>query len=326
MLLLAAIWALPGAGPARAAEDPAPTEAPPSWSPSPEQERQLDDRARAVLEGCVREDMSDVEKLTAIHDWLCLHCEYGATPHRTTAYGAVVEGLAVCNGYAEGLAFLADMAGLDGASTYSREIDHAWTLVTLDGDRYFSDATWDDGKHALLGMVRHRNFLFDQDSAGDTSHTGWDSPEDVPGGPMEAVPWAAAVTQVIFGEKYCWYIDTDFTLRRCDRATWETEALLTMSQRWTPWDQPGYIYTSIYSSLILSGGRLWFNTPQTVCSVALDGTDMRVELEPELPPEREIYGIAEAEGVLRYSLSRAPDDVVFDTVDTDIPLPPAGEM
>lgn len=283
-----------------------------------EQEQRLHDEALAALEICITEDMTDLEKLTVLHDWLCLNCDYGATLRGTTAYGAIVEGNAVCLGYAAALAYLTELAGLDGAYTYSEEIDHAWALVTLDGERYFSDATWDDGKTARMGLVRHAYFLFDEDNAEDTGHTGWDSVESVPGGELEAVPWAEARTRVIFQGDWCWYIDNDFNLWRCDRATWEMELLLTVDEAWPVLDKPGYIYADTFSSLILMGDRLWFNTPYEICSVAPDGTDLQTELAPDTTTEGCIYGLGVMDGVLRYSVAEAPDSILYDVIETDI--------
>lgn len=308
MLGLAWLWRCP----VRAAEP----------SPAPdltaEQQAALDEAVRSAENACLTEDMTALEKLTALHDWLCLHCDYSPSPRAETAYGALVEGRAVCIGYAAGYAYLAAAQGLEGTWTYSQGIDHAWVLATLDGDRYFTDATWDDGKGARLGMIRHRYFLFDDDNAADTGHTGWDSPEDVPGGPLEEAPWTAAVTRVIFQGDWCWYIDNDMTLWRCRRDTWETEKLLTADGGWPVADQPGYVYTDSYTGLVLIGDRLWFNTPTAIQSVAADGTDLQLELAPDTG-EKRIYGIGVSPGgKLCYSVAAAPDDVVYDVIETDI--------
>ena len=146
----------------------------PSSADSSDSEREAALLARGLeaLAACTDDTMTDTEKLTALHDWMSLHCDYGATRRGETAYGALVEGTANCVGYAKGYAYLASLAGLDGAFTYSEELDHAWILVSLGGVRYFSDCTWDDGKHMKLGLIRHRYWLFDERNAADLGHTG----------------------------------------------------------------------------------------------------------------------------------------------------------
>lgn len=270
--------------------------------------------AAAAVTACVEEDMTGLERLTVLHDWLALHCDYGATLRSGTAYGALVEGLGVCTGYAAGYAYLADLAGLDGADTYSESLDHAWTLATLDGGRYFSDCTWDDGKNQKLGLIRHKYFLFDE--AVTVGHYGWDSGERVPGGAMEDVPWTEAVTRVIFYGGYAYYIDGDFCLIRCRRDTWETELLLQMNDRW-PDEEDGE--TELYTGLILVRDRLYFNTPEAICYFDLRTGAVKTSLAPDTSGGL-LYGIAERDGTLRYSLASGASAPAYDVVDTGISL------
>ena len=265
---------------------------------------------------CVDGSMTDLEKLTALHDWLALHCDYGSTLRGETPYGALVEGTAVCRGYASGYALLAALAGLDGVDTFSEQLDHAWILATLDGGRYFSDCTWDDGKNQKLGLIRHKYFLFDAMNAQDVGHYGWDSPEAVTGGPLESVPWQESVTRVIFDGDSAYYIDGDFCLQRCDRATWETETLFSLDDRWP--EEEG-VRHELYTGLILVRGRLYFNTPTRICYYDLRSDEVKTCLTPDTS-ERLIYGVAERGGTLCYSLAGSSGDLLYDVVDTGISL------
>lgn len=291
----------------------------PAWAlTEEEQEAATLAAGLAALSDCVQDSMSDVETLTAIHDWLALHCDYGHDPACETAYGALVEGSASCRGYAAGLAYLASLAGLDGAATFSEALNHAWILATLDGSRYFCDCTWDDGKYARLGLVRHTYWLFDENTAGQIQHHGWDSEESVPGGPLENAPWGSAVTQVIFLEDWAYYFDTSFRLIRCRRSDWKTETLLEMPDRWPDTDLEDSKEPELYTGLNLIGERLFFNTPDVILSADLTGSDLRVELTPDTS-ERLIYGTAIREGQLCYSLADAPDAVLYDVLEAGIP-------
>ena len=284
-----------------------------------EEENALFAAGTAAIEACVDESMTDVEKLTVLHDWMSVCCEYGPAPRSDTAYGAIVNGTAVCIGYAEGYAYLARLAGFDSTATYSEEMDHAWILVTLDGERYFSDCTWDDGKTQKLGLIRHKYWLFDEDNAIWLGHSGWDSEESVPGGALEGAPWNAAVTRVIFLEEWAYYIDAEFRLMRCSRSTWETEELMKVAGGLWPGTEPGVWLTELYTGLAYIGGRLYFNTPYEICSVGLDGKNARTVLRPDTK-ERQIYGITVRNGRLCYSMSSGPDEVVYDVVVIDRPV------
>ena len=267
---------------------------------------------RAAVAACVTEDMTDLEKLTALHDWLALHCDYGATLRSGTAYGALAEGSAVCTGYAAGYALLAELAGLEGIDTYSEMLDHAWILATLDGGRYFSDCTWDDGKNQKLGLIRHAYFLFDAKNALDTGHYGWDSPEVVAGGALESVPWLSAVTRVIFHGKYAYYIDADFCLQRCDRDTWETECLAELPDRWPDGEE-------LYTGLILVRERLYFNTADAIYYYDLRTDAIRAVRRPGAA-DRLLYGVAVRDGRLCYSLAESASCLDYDVIDTGISM------
>lgn len=60
------------------------------------------------------------------------------------AYGTLVNGLAVCQGYA--LAYM-DLLSANGVKSYfvsSKNINHAWLIIETEKGWYHSDVTWDD--------------------------------------------------------------------------------------------------------------------------------------------------------------------------------------
>ena len=101
------------------------------------------------------EDDYVVEKY--IHDRLAALCVYdekaAATdaenyPDSYTAYGALVEGKAVCEGYAKAFQLLLHQVSIPatvvlGTSLRNTE-GHMWNLVTINGENYFVDPTWND--------------------------------------------------------------------------------------------------------------------------------------------------------------------------------------
>ena len=95
---------------------------------------------------------SDYEKSKIIHDRLIDTVTYTSTNNDQNAYGALVEGKAVCNGYARAYQHLMNTAGIPtwfvrGSSinpSTGTPIGHAWNLVKLDSKWYYTDVTWDD--------------------------------------------------------------------------------------------------------------------------------------------------------------------------------------
>ena len=116
----------------------------------------LNKRVEEALQGCPdTEDQYEAELY--LHDWLVENCTYNdkaasvgsaAYPNAFNAYGALVEGQAVCEGYARGLQLLLAQRGISSTPVIGRSLvndeDHMWNLVRINGFHYFVDATWND--------------------------------------------------------------------------------------------------------------------------------------------------------------------------------------
>ncbi|MET3557374.1 hypothetical protein ABID29_000483 [Streptococcus rupicaprae] len=109
-----------------------------------------DEEANKEAEKIVKafENLSDVEKAKAAHDWLVDNVEYVTRPGEDqSAYSALVEKKTVCAGYAKGFKLLMDKMGIP-CHTKHGKIDigeyHLWNIIELDGEWYHVDATWDD--------------------------------------------------------------------------------------------------------------------------------------------------------------------------------------
>ena len=101
-----------------------------------------------------------------LYDQLMERCTYDAaaaadmkaTPQAYTAYGALVEGRAVCEGYARALQLLLADAGFAGVPVtgFDRgsQNGHMWNLVQVNGALYYLDATYDDSEE-----VPHHRFF-----------------------------------------------------------------------------------------------------------------------------------------------------------------------
>lgn len=117
------------------------------------------DEKAAKLEKKVKEIISSLPNTTdeylllkGIHDWLCKNVTYTLEGENVaTAYGAIVEGKALCEGYAKAFQYLAHRCGIQaliatGEATNSsgRTESHAWNIVQCNGNWYQADITWDD--------------------------------------------------------------------------------------------------------------------------------------------------------------------------------------
>ena len=120
-----------------------------------EAEQELQAVVDDIMAQCPQSDDYDTERY--LHDRVITRCTYdeyaakhnsSAAPNAYTAYGALVEGKAVCEGYAKAMQLLLQKAAIPvtlatGISKESGE-SHMWNVVTIHGENYHLDATWDD--------------------------------------------------------------------------------------------------------------------------------------------------------------------------------------
>ena len=102
--------------------------------------------------------ISLVEKEKVIYDLIQDHVTYATEvaesiavtdtveSHAFDAYGAICEGEAVCEGYAELFQLLCYCVGIDATPVFgqSEGQDHMWTALRLESGWYMADVTWDD--------------------------------------------------------------------------------------------------------------------------------------------------------------------------------------
>ncbi len=117
--------------------------------------------ADALLAG-ISSGASDFEKELYLHDAIVSNAVYDETytaPLTHSAYGNLVLGTSVCDGYAELLQYLLCRCGILATtlSGYSGE-NHSWNVVLIDGDWYMVDPTWDDPIGQASGEASHNYF------------------------------------------------------------------------------------------------------------------------------------------------------------------------
>lgn len=121
-------------------------------------QKKYDSAISLALSGA-SDNWSGMEKALYINDYLAQNCEYDGTLSKFTAYNALVEKTAVCQGYALAYKALATELGLDCQIVTSRSLNHAWNMVEVDDKFYHIGTTWNDPTGSSLGEARHNYFL-----------------------------------------------------------------------------------------------------------------------------------------------------------------------
>lgn len=94
------------------------------------------------------------DNIKMVHDYLVDNVEYDTTISKNNIYniyGAMVNGQAVCEGYARSFKYLMDCLGIPcslvigkGTNSEGKTENHAWNYVQIDDYWYAIDTTWDD--------------------------------------------------------------------------------------------------------------------------------------------------------------------------------------
>lgn len=106
------------------------------------------------------------EKVKSIHDYLCNSIVYDSTlaePNIFDSYGALINGVCVCEGYAEAFKLLCDREGIPCINVMGTGNGgaHKWNMVLMeDGEWYTVDSTWDDQSN----YVYYSYFLIGSDT------------------------------------------------------------------------------------------------------------------------------------------------------------------
>lgn len=125
-----------------------------SYLSNANQEEQVDQKIAEVLQSLDLEDKTDDQKVKAIYDYICSNVSYDYDNlnddtyiQKYTAYAALIDKTAVCQGYASLFYRMALDAGVDSrVITGDAGGPHAWNIVELEDKYYNLDSTWDAGK------------------------------------------------------------------------------------------------------------------------------------------------------------------------------------
>ncbi len=122
-----------------------------SYYDTSEQEQQTEEKIAEIIDSLELDDKTDEEKVRAVYDYLCENVDYDYDNAanedyllKRTAYAALIDGKAVCQGYSAALYRLLLEAGIDNRIIFGTGItsagdreDHTWNIVKL-GDSYYN--------------------------------------------------------------------------------------------------------------------------------------------------------------------------------------------
>lgn len=262
--------------------------------------------------------MTEFEKAVVLHDLLVLNCKYldeNGTGH-VSAYEAIVNKNANCQGYAEAYSYLLSRAGVHSEIVESSAMYHLWNKVRVSGVYYNVDLTWDDPMPDKNGHVSHKYFLLSDSaiSSGNddiSAHYGFDyAYYKSSNTKFDNCLFHEFDTQFCFVNNDCYVIDNKYQSQyeRCllkyNTKSDTAEIVKQFDFRWKSGSKS--YWKGGYMSLDESNGLLYFNSAD--CIYSYDVTTNTMEEFASIDTTNgNCYGLRVADNVVYAVVSSSPN-------------------
>lgn len=269
---------------------------------------------------------SDFLKALFVHDYLVKNSRYATEIFDPSfdsksiegqfvynAYGNLVNGFSVCQGYSFAYKAIMDRLFIDVDYVISDEMNHVWNTVTIDGNTYHTDVTFDDPTPDVIGRVYHTNFLCTDDEITAEDHYSWTTTEDISTQSYPTRFWDNVKSQICISGDDMYYTESDEAVnaKLVKRSAASNKAQVipsTLSNTyWRVMDGMAY-YPGSYSRIEMLYDTLYYSMPGGVNSISVDGSnDKTVYTLPESAQGR-IYGFVLRNGKFYGEISKTPNE------------------
>ena len=157
-------------------------------------------QAGQIVSGLQLDGEDDYTKVKLLYEYVCTHFVYDDTLTKFSAYDGLTTGSMVCQGYALLTYELMWNAGIPCriVTGTSRQQNHAWNIVELDGRWYNLDTTWDAAQE-IGGIMSWDYFLrSEEEFGGHTRFTPYTTDAYQQSHPMAAESWELPQITVVF--------------------------------------------------------------------------------------------------------------------------------
>lgn len=151
-------------------------------------EQMIENQTLELLTNFADQKEQDYEREWQIYQYVIEKIEYSQEfplPMTHTLYGALIEGVAVCDGYAKSVMYLLNNVGIPTELVVgeAENVLHAWNKVKIQDEYYYVDATWGDLEENQIGgfynyFNENRNYMeethsWDEESEGEATNIGY---------------------------------------------------------------------------------------------------------------------------------------------------------
>lgn len=118
----------------------------------------------------IQPEMSDLEKVLAVHDTMCDWANYDRSYNAYSDYDIFVNKKGVCQAFTQAFNEMMYRLNVEHDVVGSVDMNHVWNMVKLDNEWYHIDVTWDDDP--IYSGVERTYFLKSDENL--SGHYGWE--------------------------------------------------------------------------------------------------------------------------------------------------------
>lgn len=275
----------------------------------------------------IGENWTPLQKALYLHDYIATHGQYDTISRvdvenkiderRRDAYGMLIDGIGVCQGYTLAYRLLLDRVGIKSGTVTSDSMNHVWNLIQIDGNWYHVDVTWDDPTEDRIGQSQHVYFCLSEDklkATNDGAHSAHDFKYSLnvktDDKTFDNYYWANVDSAFVPLNGAWYYLAYQNGIMRTEAPERQGELEKWIDARWYVWGSSNSWWQGLYSGLSRYNDTLIYNTPNAVYSYDPENAKEAQAVYTLTTAERSkgyIYGTVVDGNVLRYAVQQDPN-------------------
>lgn len=275
----------------------------------------------------IGENWTPLQKALYLHDYIATHGQYDTISkvdvqnkideRRRDAYGMLIDGIGVCQGYTLAYRLLLKEVGIDSGTVTSDSMNHVWNLIQIDGNWYHVDVTWDDPTEDRIGQSQHVYFCLSEDKLKDTNKGAHNAPDfkyslnvKTDDKTFDNYYWANVDSAFVPLNDAWYYLAYQNGIMWTEAPEQQGKLKKRIDERWYVWGSTSSRWLGLYSGLSRYNDTLIYNTPDAVYSYDPENAKEAQAVHTLTTAERSegyIYGTVVDGNVLRYAVQQNPN-------------------
>ena len=275
----------------------------------------------------IGENWTPLQKALYLHDYIATHGQYDTISkvdvqnkideRRRDAYGMLIDGIGVCQGYTLAYRLLLKEVGIDSGTVTSDSMNHVWNLIQIDGNWYHVDVTWDDPTEDRIGQSQHVYFCLSEDKLKTTNNDAHTAPDfkyslnvKTDDKTFDNYYWANVDSAFVPLNGKWYYLLYQSGLMQTEDPKQAGSLKKPINKVWHVWMNGSSYWPGLYSGLSRYNDTLIYNTPNAVYSYDPENAKEAQAVYTLTTAERSegyIYGTVVDGNVLRYAVQQNPD-------------------